>query len=239
MAEGKMYWGSDEEEAIKNYIAADTTELKHSIYQKNIHSKLEKLIENIYFTYNFNRTVKNYDYVKKDLLLYLYERLDKFDPTKGFKSFSYFGTIAKNWLIQEYKKNKNHYDIDDENKLKILHDISVHRHNENKSRDDIREFMAAIIFHIKTYKSELDPEDYVVLDIIEVILKEYTFNFDIFNKKQLYIYIREATNLPTRKITKSVKKIKSLYEKARADYMNSREFHEATEEELKSIDYEL
>ena len=35
--------------------------------------------------------------------------------------------------------------------------------------------------------------------------------FNIYNKKQVYLYLREGTGLPTRKITSSLKKIKLLY----------------------------
>ena len=44
--------------------------------------------------------------------------------------------------------------------------------------------------------------------------------FSIYNKKQLYVYIREATDLPSRKITKSLKKIKVNYGDVRNSFIS-------------------
>jgi hypothetical protein len=65
----------------------------------------------------------------------------------------------------------------------------------------------------------LNRDDIAVLEIINDIMKNY-HKFNIYNKKQLYIYVREATDLPSRKITKSIKKIKKTYMVLKDEYIN-------------------
>ena len=61
-----------------------------------------------------------------------------------------------------------------------------------------------------SYKEILDKDDIEIINIISYILTNYN-SFDIYNKKQLYVYLREATGKPARKITKTLKKIKNVY----------------------------
>ena len=65
----------------------------------------------------------------------------------------------------------------------------------------------------------MNKDDRAVLNIINEILKNY-HKLNIYNKKQLYMYVREATDLPSRKITKSIKKIKTSYVVLKDDFIN-------------------
>ena len=67
-------------------------------------------------------------------------------------------------------------------------------------------------------KGNYTKDDFAVLEIVNDILKNYE-RFNIYNKKQLYVYIREATDLPSRKITKSLKKIKINYGDVRNSFI--------------------
>ena len=64
----------------------------------------------------------------------------------------------------------------------------------------------------------LTDDDNKVLCIVIEVLKEYQI-LDITNKKQLYVYVREATDLPSRKITKSLNKIRGLYSHIKLDFI--------------------
>ena len=57
------------------------------------------------------------------------------------------------------------------------------------------------------FKKDKDRE---VCDAINVLFKRRE-NLEIFNKKALYIYIREMTEVETPVITKVTKKLKVLY----------------------------
>ena len=145
-------------------------------------------------------------------MAHLYEKLGKFDVTKNKKSFSYFGTITKNWMIQRCNADKNKRFIDADNQDMIVQNISISQYEENKIIHHNEDFINEIIKDFDDWdaKDNYTKDDYAVLEIVNDILKNYE-RFNIYNKKQLYVYIREATDLPSRKITKSLKKIKINY----------------------------
>ena len=89
-----------------------------------------------------------------------------------------------------------------------------------KTKDDYA-FIEGLIgrFDDLMIQESLNRDDIAVLEIINDIMKNY-HKFNIYNKKQLYIYVREATDLPSRKITKSIKKIKKTYMVLKDEYIN-------------------
>ena len=153
-------------------------------------------------------------------MAHLYEKLSKFDVTKNKKSFSYFGTITKNWMIQRCNIDKNKRFIDADNQDMIMQNISISEYEENKIIHHNEDFINEIIkdFDDWDVKDNYTRDDFAVLEIVNDILKNYE-RFNIYNKKQLYVYIREATDLPSRKITKSLKKIKITYGDVRDSFI--------------------
>ena len=158
--------------------------------------------------------------IEHEVMTHLYEKLSKFDVTKNKKSFSYFGTITKNWMIQRCNADKNKRFIDDDNQDIIVQNISIHAYEENEVDRHNEEFINEIIGDFDDWdaKDNYTRDDFAVLEIVNDILKNYE-RFNIYNKKQLYVYIREATDLPSRKITKSLKKIKLDYFSVKEDFI--------------------
>jgi|TARA_R110001606_G_scaffold57793_1_gene139117 hypothetical protein len=60
-------------------------------------------------------------------------------------------------------------------------------------------------------------KDRKVCDAINILFKRRE-NLEIFNKKALYIYIREMTGVDTPVITKVTKVLKKLYKKLYTEY---------------------
>ena len=206
------YWGEDQEEAIVEFNTNEDIEEKHDVFVAIIEPAFRKLVENIYYTYNFNKILWDREQIEHEVMTHLYEKLSKFDVTKNKKSFSYFGTITKNWMIQRCNADKNKRFIDDDNQDMIVQNISIHAYEEDEVGRHNEEFIGEIIEDFDDWdaKDNYTRDDFAVLEIVNDILKNYE-RFNIYNKKQLYVYIREATDLPSRKITKSLKKIKINY----------------------------
>lgn len=215
------YWGTEQEEAIVEFNLSEDTKLKHKIYNNIIFPAFSKLIENIYYTYNFNTILFDYDQTKHEAMAHLYEKLSKFDPKSGAKSFSYFGTIVKNWMIQQSNAAKRQTVIDNENSDSIIFDKSVEYYYDTEKGEEDYNFIKELTknFDVLMTSDSLNKEDLAVLEIINDILKNYN-KFTIYNKKQLYVYVKEATDLPSRKITKSIKKIKIAYATIKDDFIN-------------------
>ena len=214
------YWGEDQEEAIVEFNTNDDIEDKHKVFVAIIEPAFRKLVENIYYTYSFNKILWDREQIEHEVMTHLYEKLSKFDVTKNKKSFSYFGTITKNWMIQRCNIDKNKRFIDADNQEMIMHNISINAYEENKLNRHNEEFIGEIIEDFDDWdaKDNYTRDDFAVLEIVNDILKNYE-RFNIYNKKQLYVYIREATDLPSRKITKSLKKIKLDYFSVKTDFI--------------------
>ena len=214
------YWGTEQEEAIVEFNTNEDIEDKHKVFVAVIEPAFRKLVENIYYTYNFNKILWDREQIEHEVMTHLYEKLSKFDTTKNKKSFSYFGTITKNWMIQRCNADKNKRFIDDDNQDIIVQNISINAYEESEVNRHNQEFISGIIRNFDDWESKDDysKEDFAVLEIINDILKNY-HRFNIYNKKQLYVYIREATDLPSRKITKSLKKIKINYSDVKEDFI--------------------
>ena len=214
------YWGTEQEEAIVEFNTNEDIEDKHKDFVAIIEPAFRKLVENIYYTYNFNKILWDREQIEHEVMTHLYEKLNKFDISKNKKSFSYFGTITKNWMIQRCNADKNKRFIDDDNQDIIVQNISINAYEENEVNQHNQDFISGIIEEFDDWdsKDNYNKEDFAVLEIVNDILKNY-HRFNIYNKKQLYVYIREATDLPSRKITKSLKKIKINYSDIKEDFI--------------------
>ena len=169
-------------------------------------------MDKIVFTYRFT-ILPNIDTLREDCKVWLTTVLDKFDPSKGSKAFSYFSVITKNWFIQKVKKNKRSRqretqfeDLSKELEMKFV--------SEEMSYDDEREwreFWTHLWTEIETWdKLNLKPNERRVLEAIKILLKSPE-EIEIFNKKAIYLYMREITGLNTKQIVNCLNKLRKRY----------------------------
>ena len=210
--EPRIYFTLDTEEAIIEYLASTDQVFRNKVYRDRIEYAFYKLSENIIHTFKFYYTDSDtIEELKHEVVTFLLEKLHLYDQSKG-KAFSYFGTIAKRYLIvynnTNYKKLQERADIEelDEDK-RFMHDTT----KENEDQTDPNKFIDQYIKYIDKYLHQLFPkiQDAKTADsIIELFRKRETL--EIFNKKALYIYIREMTDTTTPHITKITKKLDTL-----------------------------
>ena len=70
---------------------------------------------------------------------------------------------------------------------------------------------------INTFKK---PDELLVADAILEIFRKREM-LEIFNKKAIYIYIREITGMETPLITKVVKQMKNIFNKCYSQYLET------------------
>ena len=108
----KNYFTQETEDAIVDYnLSTDPIE-RSKIYNEKIHYAFFKLTQNIIHTFKFYYTeVENIEDLQHEIITFLLSKIHLFDPSKGTKAYSYFGTIVKRWLIlyneKNYKKRVN------------------------------------------------------------------------------------------------------------------------------------
>jgi hypothetical protein len=206
--EPRIYFTQDTEDAIVLYLSTEDTALRNKIYNENIEYAFYKLAENIIHTFKFYYTDSDtIEDLKHEVVTFLLEKLHLYNQDKG-KAYSYFGTIAKRYLIvyndANYKKLQKQADVEEIDEDKAVLSIS-------NDQTDPNIFIEQYIKYIDTHLYQLFPktQDNKTADaILELFRKRETL--DIFNKKALYIYIREITDVSTPQITKVTKKMDTI-----------------------------
>ena len=216
----KRYFTEDTDAAIAEYLASTNQDERDYIFSRRIHYPFYKLAENLIHTFKFYYTeVDSLEDLKHELICFFLEKLDYFKPDKGSKAFSYFSIVGKNYLIlynnTNYKKKKIKAPV-----LAADEDDSVIRQlgrdgRKKEMKTFIDFFTAYIDKHMFTmFKKDKDRK---VCDAINQIFVRRE-NLEIFNKKALYIYIREMTDVDTPVITKVTKILKKHYKKLYLEY---------------------
>lgn len=215
-----QYFGRDVDENIKLFCAEADVEKKNRIFEKNIRPALLKLIESQMFVYNFNK-LPDPDVLKNDCLSTLYELLPKFDPTKGKKAFSYFNVVVKNWFIWKIRENNKQTRLESMASVDALNKEDVAKHDTNligpsyESELIEREFLLSLYKHMDTWKEILTKKtERQVLEAV-IFLFQNPRMISIYNKKAVYVYIREITGLNTKQVIANLKRIKELYQEFR------------------------
>ena len=218
------YFTVETEQAIIRYRNSKKLAERNRIYNEHIHYGFYKLVENIIHTFKFYYTeVDNIEDLKYEVISFLLQKLDLYDQSKG-KAYSYFGTIAKRYLIiynqKNYKKLVNKTDIgeqQDDNSL--ANSIIVKEPEPELDKLDIVElFIKYVDDNLVELFSKSD--ELKVADAILEIFKKRE-NIDIFNKKAVFIYVKEMTDAPSNTITKVIKKLKTIYKKILDNYLEN------------------
>ena len=99
------YFTQVHEDAIVKYASTTDYELRSKLYEEYIQPAFEQMVDKIIYTYRFT-TLPNIDYLRADCKVWLTTILNKYDPNKGSKAFSYFSVVTKNWFIHKIKRTK-------------------------------------------------------------------------------------------------------------------------------------
>ena len=208
-----VYFTQETEDAIVLYNNTTDSELKSRIYNDSIHYGFFKLTENIIHTFKFYYTeVDNIEDLQHEVITFLLSKIHLFDPSKGAKAFSYFGTIAKRYLI--LSNQKNYKKRVDTSPVEVLEDDENHSYiiDESSHNDRLSHFIDKYTEYCTKHIYELFPKgnDAVIADAILELFRKRE-NIDIFNKKALYIYIREMIEVKTPKITKIANQLYDVF----------------------------
>jgi|TARA_R110000868_G_scaffold173372_2_gene409484 hypothetical protein len=215
------YFTLDTQQAILDYRLETSQAKRNQIFNEKIYYAFFKLAENIIHTFKFYYTeVDNINELKHEVIAFLLEKLHLYDPSKG-KAYSYFGTIAKRYLIvynnNNYKRLKGKAPVEDVDSDKTLtNELLLTQPNPLEELN----FIDLFIKKVDDDLLDLFPkaQEARVGDAILELFKRRE-NIDIFNKKALFIYIKEITDAPTPIITKVIKVLKEIYKEMLNHYL--------------------
>jgi hypothetical protein len=143
-----------------------------------------------------------------EVVAFMIEKIHMYKAGKG-KAFSYFTIVARNYLILNNNANYKRYKDTD-----IMSGMPESWDTENNFREEVRNdehrtFNKRMLLYWDKYL-EIHFNKKRDIQIADAILElfrraEYIENF---NKKSLYLLVREMTGHPTHYITKVVNKMK-------------------------------
>jgi hypothetical protein len=206
----KIYFSKKTEDAIIEYNNEEDDTRRNEIYETKIKFSFDKLVENIFNTFKFTYFDNSPQEIQKETVSHLVTNIHKFQAGKG-KAFSYFSIVAKNYLIfhnnNNYKRFNQHVDISD-----TPSESSVCLQTEDAHHKDVQtqEFMKLMVNYwesniTKIFNKQKDLNiAYAVIELFRNCER-----IENFNKKALYLYIRELSNCKTQQITKVINKMKS------------------------------
>jgi hypothetical protein len=216
----KMYFTLDTEAAIIEYNKSNDFKLRNKIYEESIKYPFEKLAENILNTFKFSYFDVSKQDIQMEVVSTLIEKIHMFKEGRG-KAFSYFSIVAKNHLILKNNGNYKRF-----KKTALLSEMPESwnppdNFHEEQRGDEMQEFKGLMLRYwdqnlTKVFTKKRD------IQIADAVLELFrrSQHIENFNKKHLYLLIREMTDCKTHYITKVVNEMKKHQIKMLNDYLD-------------------
>lgn len=186
---------------------------RRRLFDKHIYPALFKLSENLINMRKIRKYETTFKDLQRDTVAFLYSKLPGYKEEKG-KAYSYFTIICNHFLIYYSQERANELKRNSSNELELgdsERDIVSEVYEENRI-DNLREFINywcnwVESNYAKLFKSK--KEISVAGAIIDLFRNSE--DIEIYNKKFLYVVIREQTNESTLIITKVTTKMREYF----------------------------
>ena len=225
----KFYFGADQEEAVVRYLQSESDVEKNKIFNEYLKEPLEIMVESIIRRYKLYRKDFVFHDLHTDTMSFLVTKINKYDHTKNHRSYSYFGTICKNYLMGSIQK-----DVKDFNRTVSYEDISASiEENPDLSyvidatpldyKDVITKLNAKLNEFMENEKLNENEEKlgYALIEIFNNFDKIFQIGEgNKFNKNLILLAIREMTSLSTKEIRISLKKYRKIYDGVLSAFLN-------------------
>ena len=148
------------------------------IFEKYLYVPFEKIASSLLHKLKIYDIDGDLDVTIKDTIAFMWSKIDKFDSTRGFRAYSYFSLVARNFLINENKKSQK--------RLNNLVFIDEYSKNSSENDDIDLDVIVNLNKNISTYvenleeKKYIDREDEVIQRFTE--LKEKVLNYSNSSK---------------------------------------------------------
>lgn len=223
-----MYFGPEEEEAVVKFLESDSEAERNLIFNEWLKAPLDKMVESIIRRYKLYRKGETFEELHGDTVSFLMTKVHKFETGRGKKAYSYFGTIAKNYILgllikdEKYMKQTSSYE-DMSSSIEERSDMTYVIDGDGFMMDNFLKKLSSGIQEEmndenQPQKKKLnDNERKVGLALIE-ILENWETAFESmdggskYNKNSVLETMRNYTNLSTKDIRLAMKRYKELYE---------------------------
>ncbi len=216
----KLYFTQDTENAIIAYNNEESDFLRNKVFNEYIHHPLFKMTESLIHRYKFYHFDGPTQDIQYEVIAFILEKLPKYTQDKG-KAFSYFSIVAKNYLIQNNYKHYNRKKskapvLEIDSRRSVINEV-IRAENRTETQDFFHLFITHCTDNIDSiikYKRDI-PTAYALLEIFT-----NCENIETYNKKALYIMVREMVDVKTQYITRVVNILKTEYSRLYSVYKN-------------------
>lgn len=217
----KIYFSKATEEAIVLYNKEGDVNIRNNIYENKIRYSFEKLVENIFNTFKFTYFDNSPLEIQRETVSHLVINMHKFQAGKG-KAFSYFSIVAKNYLIfhnnTNYKRFNQHVDISETPGESSVCLQTEDAHHKNVQTQELMKLL--MNYWEKNISKIFNKEKDLNIAYAVIELFRGCDRLETFNKKTLYLYIREISGCKTQQVTKVINKMKSYQSFIMQNYLN-------------------
>lgn len=221
----KGYFYEEQEKAVSDYIMTDDKVEKNRIFNTWLKPAFTKMIESIIRRYKLYLPDECFDETFNDTISFLMTKIEKFNPEKGYKAYSYCGTICKHYLLfrlnqrkKQQERQESYGDYYDVSNAPGYHAADT---SDDKGEDFFNDLIENTCLEIRKMVSSggtcglTDNEQRVGLALVDLfenwgeLFNEVGSNK--FNKSSILLYLKESTRLNTTEIRSGMKKYKAAY----------------------------
>ena len=205
---------------------------RDDIFRTEIYKPFSKLAQSLIHTYDFYYFPVPPEDVEKEVVSVLCSKLYRYNQDEG-TAFSFFGVVAKHYLINHNNKNYKYYvthsSIDNfTDKQRDFKMAEVFNKMSKTTAPEIISDKQEIIYRLidfledeveNLFKKKRDRN--IAWSIVE-LLKHHEKAIENYHKKALYILIREYSGERTQYITQVLNKIFKHYKKITQEYYDNK-----------------
>ena len=215
------YFGQEVQDKIVEYQVSECKIEKEEIYEKYISPAFTELTKSLVSVYKFKSANEDIDHLKADCVSNLYETIHKWKPEKGKKAFSYFNVVAKNYLTIQSRRllknsNRSVY-LDDAERLSNNVKSEIYEKEYVDGDELLRQSIVRYnkILEIIEYISDKikDENDIKCCFAIKKLFSEIE-SIEFFNKRAIFVYLREISGLNSTELSSSLSSIRKIYRKS-------------------------
>jgi hypothetical protein len=215
------YFTKETEQAILDYCGTENHTKRTELYVEKIQPAFNELVDKIVYTYKF-ANLENIEVLKDDCKIWLTTILGKFDPSHGTKAFSYFSVVTKNWFTHKAKKQtkKNRREIEYDGMVREIEAISASQEVDFIKEQENREFWVNLLGEVQSWEKYCLKENEKKVHDAVLLLMNNIEQIEIFNKKAVYLYLREITGLNTKQIVSCLNKMRARFSTFKSKWDN-------------------
>jgi DNA-directed RNA polymerase specialized sigma24 family protein len=230
----KQYFGPEQEQAVVDWLNAPTVEEKNKIFETRLKKPVFKIVESVINTLQIYSDEIPNDVWIQNAFSNLYEQMHKFNPSLGYKAYSYFGTIVRRYALNQKKTEQRNRkrkpsiyygDIfntfaDDERYAYYENYFEENLNDSiyNKTVEEINQLLENP--HLTEKELIMGKAIIVIFENWEDIMNINRMNNSNFEKKYILQMLRELTGFNTKDIRKYLKVFKINYFEMKKSILN-------------------